>query len=163
MTEACQGCGGIYDFYEGPTHAYMTSSPACWHRYGQILAYEYSDKNLFDAAHRLTVDAYALQHPGDINDRRANQSVHLHYVSLFLIFEKNMSHELATQSLGKLAKSEFPNRPRAPAFYTFTASDFDYSTPLSHHDHAFKWAKSTYEVWSELKPYAQDRVKGLGY
>jgi len=48
---------------DGPAHAYMLSSPGCWAAYGELLAREYSD-SAYRRLHRLSVDAYALQHPG---------------------------------------------------------------------------------------------------
>jgi Family of unknown function (DUF5946) len=58
---ACIGCG--VPAIDGPTHRYMESSPGCWHAYGEVLAQEYSDE-AFRAAHRLTSDTCAVQHPG---------------------------------------------------------------------------------------------------
>jgi hypothetical protein len=63
----------------------MLGSPGCWAAYGRVLEREYSDPVLFGAAHRLTVDAYALQHPGDPRERRAVQSFWLHGASLWLV------------------------------------------------------------------------------
>ena len=82
----CDGCGLTLPRIEGPTHAYMLSSPACWKIYGEILAREYSNGDYWQV-HRLTVDTYALQHPGK-QDSRAIQSVNVHLASLYLIFKK---------------------------------------------------------------------------
>jgi hypothetical protein len=60
---ACVGCGAIFEDREGPTHRYTESSPACWAAYGEVVAREYSDSS-YAALHGLTVDAYAVQHPG---------------------------------------------------------------------------------------------------
>ena len=78
MSEKCFACGGSFEPVEGPTHKYMLSSSGCWKAYGELLAREYENPMLFGAVHRLTVDAYALQHPGDPSDRRARQSVWVH-------------------------------------------------------------------------------------
>ena len=59
----CIGCGALVPQQDGPTHRYMESSPGCWAIYCEVLAQEYSDI-AFATAHRLTVDAYAVQHPG---------------------------------------------------------------------------------------------------
>ena len=82
MEQPCFSCGGCFERHEGPTHKYMLSSPGCWKAYGELLAREYGNPLLFGAVHRLTVDAYALQHPGNPSDRRATQSVWIHYVAL---------------------------------------------------------------------------------
>jgi len=65
----------------------MLSTAGCWSCYGDLLAREYENPVLFGAVHRLTVDSYALQHPGDTNDRRAIQSVWVHYAALQLALE----------------------------------------------------------------------------
>lgn len=83
---ACPGCGALLPAEAGPTHAYMRSSPACWARFGEILAREFSDPAYF-ALHQLTVDAYAVQHPGGA-DRRAIQSVGLHLMTLCMVLEE---------------------------------------------------------------------------
>ena len=85
--QECFGCGGLFPEMSGTTHKYMPSTAGCWSSYGDLLAREYENPVLFGAVHRLTVDAYALQHPGDTKDRRAIQSVWVHYAALHLAFE----------------------------------------------------------------------------
>lgn len=69
---SCPGCGAQLPDIEGPVHRYMTSSPACWRLFGELLAAEYSDPDLI-VTHRLSVDTYAIQHPGG-QSRQAIQS-----------------------------------------------------------------------------------------
>ncbi len=66
-------------------HPYMRSSSACWRRFGEILAREFGDPAYF-ALHQVTVDTYAVQHPG-VAERRAIQSVGLHLMTLCLVLE----------------------------------------------------------------------------
>ena len=61
---ACPQCGVDLPDEDGPTHRYLGASPACWAAYCQALEREYADPAFFKN-HRMTVDAYALQHPGD--------------------------------------------------------------------------------------------------
>lgn len=35
---ACPGCAAVLPEQQGPTHAYRRSSPACWARFGEVLA-----------------------------------------------------------------------------------------------------------------------------
>ena len=72
-TCGCLSCGGVFPDIDGPVHRYMKSSPGCWAVYGEVLAREYEDPYFFEV-HRLTVDAYAVQHPGS-TDRQSIQSV----------------------------------------------------------------------------------------
>ena len=81
----CPGCRLLLPEGEGATHPYIGSSPACWALFGDILAREYSDPAYF-RRHQLTVDTYAVQHPGR-PERRSVQSVALHLVTLCLILE----------------------------------------------------------------------------
>jgi hypothetical protein len=50
----------------------MTSSPACWAAFNQVIGREFSNPDLM-SIHRLSVDAWAVQHPGD-GSRRAQHS-----------------------------------------------------------------------------------------
>ena len=79
----CPGCSADLDPELGPTHDYMTASPACYARFTAVLAHEYSNPALL-ATHRLSVDTYAVQHPGDGSERRMVQSVGLHLARLHL-------------------------------------------------------------------------------
>jgi hypothetical protein len=42
VVERCVGCNAEVEVIEGPIHRYMTSAPACWKRYGELLAVLYS-------------------------------------------------------------------------------------------------------------------------
>jgi len=52
----CPGCGSRLPAVEGPVHAYMTSSPACWAAFNAVIAREFGNPDLMPI-HRLTVDA----------------------------------------------------------------------------------------------------------
>lgn len=69
-------------------HPYMVSSAACWTRFGEVLALEFSDPAWF-GAHQVTVDAYAVQHPGQ-PERRSIQSVALHLMTLGMVCEREL-------------------------------------------------------------------------
>jgi len=80
MKTRCLGCGAEFDEMDGPTHKYMTSSPACWARYGELLGVLATRHDL-QAVRQMCVDAYAVQHPGTPNPQ-AIQSVALHLLSV---------------------------------------------------------------------------------
>jgi len=161
MTEICTGCGAEFAPETGPTHAYMLSSPACWRAYGEVLTREYQDKTLFDAAHRFTVDAYALQHPGLPDERRAYQSVRLHYASLFLIFERGESQARATRLLGQLAKSDHKPLPGLHAPFEITVAEMTAIRIDKHVDKARNWARDSFDKWSILKDETARLISGL--
>ena len=161
MYEICLGCRSSFLQIDGPTHKYMLSSAACWKHYGDVLAREYQDPELFAAAHRLTVDAYALQHPGTPDDRRASQSVRLHYISLFLIFEYGWTHKDALGALKALANKPFDPLPSSPDVYPVTVADVWQAAEIDHVETVTRWARSAYAAWSPLHPYAKDVVSEL--
>lgn len=80
MRTPCVGCGAVFDALDGPVHRYMTSSPACWARYGELLGVLATRPDL-QAVRQMCVDAYAVQHPGTPNPQ-AIQSVALHLLSM---------------------------------------------------------------------------------
>jgi hypothetical protein len=87
-TSACPGCSGEFVPLDGPTHAYMESSPGCWRVFGELVAADYSSVERM-AFHQVIVDAYAAQHPGN-GDRRQVQSVGLHLMTLCLFLEHDV-------------------------------------------------------------------------
>ena len=151
----CIGCKLVLPVTKWPTHSYILSSPACWKLYGEVLAREYSDKAYWKV-HRLTVDAYALQHPGE-NNRRAIQSVNVHLASLYLIFEKNTTYDNATQQIAniiKIHKADLKFIVPPESCGQLTILDvWKATTAQEHADLVRQWARSTYEAWSHhLKP-----------
>ena len=59
----------MVDNIEGKPHNYIGAVQGCWNLYGIILAKEYLKYNALELTHRLTVDTYAVQHPGYPNRR----------------------------------------------------------------------------------------------
>ncbi len=49
----CPGCGALLPAEAGPTHPYIRAWPACWARYGEVLAREFGDPDYF-RLHQLT-------------------------------------------------------------------------------------------------------------
>ena len=77
----CRGCNALVPDIEGPVHKYVSSAPGCWKVFGEVQADE-SLRFRHPPEHRLVVDAYMAQHPGDAQDRRDRQSVFVHLVAL---------------------------------------------------------------------------------
>jgi hypothetical protein len=123
MSEVCFACGGRFAaLHDGPTHAYMASSSGCWDAYTKVLAREYADPSLFGRCHRLTVDAFAVQHSGNPDERRARQSFWIHGASLWLVLRMGRSHAEATAALKLLAQGDFPVPP-SPSRFALTHAD----------------------------------------
>jgi hypothetical protein len=145
----CFGCGGTFPDREGPTHRYMESSPGCWTVYGEVLGREYSDRE-YGILNRLTVDAYAVQHPGR-RKRQAVQSVALHLISLCLILERGKSVDDATRAihLGAARKNYFAWLEPPNSMGPVTVADIQHAQAA--HDHLVlvkNWAKSAWLAWA---------------
>ena len=112
-SDHCPGCGApLPDDPNGAHHRYMTSSSGCWETFGQVLAREFSEPGWF-AEHRLTVDTYAAQHPGE-DDRRQRQSVALHLIALCHRLEHRLDAEALLRSLPSGPPASSPGRPPRP-------------------------------------------------
>ena len=145
----CPGCGSRLPAVEGPTHAYMTSSPACWDAFGKVIAREFQNPDLMEI-HRLSVDAWAVQHPGD-GSRRAIQSVGLHLARLMVQLEGGLS--LADANAAMLAfaarKSTLPALP-SRATYTLTVADVvGAEAPTDHARAVRSWAEAVWSDWAD--------------
>ncbi len=127
----------------------MESSPACWAAYGQVLAREYSDIR-FARCHQLTVDAYAVQHPGRPS-AQSIQSVGLHLMSLCLAFE----HAAGTTEIRIVlqASKEFKKKliwlEPPPKRGEITIADILSVTSARAHARQVRvWAESAWKAWS---------------
>ena len=162
----CPGCGGLFPDRDGPVHRYMTSSPGCWAAYGEVLAREYSTPALMPV-HRLSVDAYAVQHPGD-GWRPAVQSVGLHLARLLLQLDHGLAGPAANAVMLELGKrkAELPRLQthRAPAL---TVADVVCARSVPAHLSAVQgWAEAAAEQWAEhrdsIRRWAEPALRGLG-
>jgi hypothetical protein len=161
MSERCFACSGSFEAVEGPTHQYMLSSPGCWNAYGTLLAREYESPMLFGAVHRLTVDAYALQHPGNPSDRRARKSVWIHYAALYLSLRKKENHVRIPRVMQKLTVRSFPALPPAPALFDVTLEDVLAQGATNHISAVKAWANCAFEAWAELEDQTVAMLKSL--
>ena len=162
LLRKCFGCGGLFPEASGATHKYMLSTAGCWSSYGALLVREYESPVLFGAVHRLTVDAYALQHPGDINDRRAIQSVWVHYAALYLAFEQKRPLGDIPLVMQKLAGGSFPPLPTVPAFFEVTHADVIAGPVDSHAVLVRNWAQCAYHAWSALSQPTKGILNRIG-
>ncbi len=149
----CPGCGALFPDVDGPVHRYIESSAGCWAAYGEVLAREYTDPRYADI-HRLTVDAYAVQHPGRPSPQSI-QSVAVHLISLCLILEYGVDMHRATEAIGTAiqAKGKYRWLPPPVGTYARTVADVQKArTVQEHHDLVHAWAKCVWSFWSEHHP-----------
>ncbi len=149
LTERCVGCGAELTAVEGPTHRYLESSPSCWAVYGEVLAREYSDFELM-GVHKLTVDAYAVQHPGRPSPQTI-QSAGVHLIRLYLIFERGFPPERTDAVMRAAArhKSTFHWLEPPAGLGPLTAADVARAgSTQRHRDLVRQWAEQMWAVWA---------------
>ena len=149
--QRCFACGGLFLESDGPTHRYMLSTPGCWSAYGTLLAREYEAPGLFAEVHRLTVDAYALQHPGRPDEQRAVQSVWVHFAALYLVFEERRPHAAVAPVMGRLTAAKLPPLEIRPSGFEVTHRDVLDSPRADHAAAVRRWATCAYEAWAPLR------------
>jgi hypothetical protein len=150
---SCVGCGGQFPESDGPTHRYMESSPGCWACFGEVLTREYSDLR-YREVHRLTVDAYAIQHPGQPS-LQCIRSIALHSISLCAIFEEGVEMGQATKIIQQAAKDKerFVWLTPPASMGALTIADIHPAKdPQEHARLVHQWARSAWSAWSEHHP-----------
>lgn len=144
----CPSCG-FKGPGDGPTHDYLTVSPACWARYGEVMAKEYSDRAYWPS-HRRLVDAYAGQHSIG-SDRRARQSLWIHMAALMLAFHDEVDDAVIPSFLGRAAKSghPFPELALPPKAHSVDLTGV-HSAPdvAAHHRAVEAYARGVLAAWT---------------
>ncbi len=146
----CFSCAADAPDIDGPVHSYMDSSPGCWAVFGEVLAREYSDIT-YARYHRITVDAYALQHPGGPS-RRSIQSVAVHLISLYLILENSVTMHEATRFIQKATRHKNMffklTPPENPGSLTIV-DVWQAADGLEHGKVVKKWADCVWAAWKD--------------
>ncbi len=153
----CPGCGAVLPKIDGPVHRYMDGSPACFELFNKIPAFEYSDPCLLPT-HRLTVDTYAVQHPGSKGSRQQIQSVGLHLSRLGLQLDRPTSPKETNDVMLGLSKHKHTlELLEPPKRFSMTVTDVaeHAGTPL-HSEKVRAWALSTWNDWAAHHEYIQD-------
>jgi Family of unknown function (DUF5946) len=147
--DRCPGCGALLPRADGPRHPYLGASAGCWRRYGEVLAREFEDPTVFAAAHQLSVDAYAAQHPGQ-RERRAIQSVAVHLMGLCLWFEHGLDPALGPRfkrNMIRRAAVAWLEPPASIGSLT-VLSVLSAVTPDEHVAAVKAWARDVWHAWS---------------
>jgi hypothetical protein len=139
----------------------MTSSSACWAAFGRVLEAEYSMPELMPV-HRFSVDAYAVQHPGDPADRRALQSVGLHLARLWRQLEHPMPPAETNEVMkGFAARKETLISLSPPPRFTITVADVaPYAGTSAHGQKTLAWARAAWSDWSMHHAYIRRWAAG---
>lgn len=157
---ACYGCGALVSDAPGKPHKYLGTVWGCWEVFGEVLAREYEVGFVsgLGVTHRLTVDAYALQHPGTPG-RQTIQSMNVHLASLYMLLERGLGWSDVTngirRSLG--AASEFlwlePPVPNGAMTVLDVAAARDME---EHKELAERWARGVWQAWSKHHDHVRE-------
>lgn len=134
---------------EGPSHRYIGASPGCWEIFCRVLAREYSDLD-YHSVHRLTVDSYAVQHPGSPSPQSI-RSVALHLIGLYSVLEQGYPPAQATRVLGKVAarKASWRWLEPPPAWGSLSVLDVLWAKdPSEYREVVFRWAGQVWAAWA---------------
>ncbi|MEM6796655.1 MAG: DUF5946 family protein [Acidobacteriota bacterium] len=153
-TEICIACGLKTEKVDGPLHKYLVSSPGCWAKFGEVLAREYENPQ-YMAVHALTVDAYALQHPGYESAQTIN-SANVHLASLYCFFELGKSiGELSQvkQDLTRYKDQFLWMDPPEEASEITVADVLESESASEHREAVLRWSEYIYGRWEAQYPY----------
>lgn len=149
--QACPGCGALVPDVSGPVHKYVPSLPGCWRTFGEIQADE-AQRFGYPAVHRVVVDAYMAQHPGDGRDRRDRQSVFVHLVALCAVLEHGLTDPYVTKMLGGVIRrrdGDFPVLQRRKGPGELTVLHMVGAAGLADYERrAREWATAVWDSWS---------------
>ena len=159
----CFACGAKTLNVPGESHPYMLSSPGCWIMYGEVLEREYSDVR-YSRAHHFTVDAFAIQHPGNQSDIRAVNSVNIHLASLYMIFERGLNVSEAAVFKNNYAQHhkgndifEWLHPPESSSELTIF-DIWNNEKPELHAGLSEKWARSVWHQWAPHHKHVEQLV-----
>ncbi len=157
----CPGCGALVRDMPGEAHRYIGASAGCWEVYGEVLAREYGEYGYPEPTHRLTVDTYAVQHPGNPG-RQANQSVNVHLMGLCCVLDLGMDGRQATRAISLVIR-------RRPAFAwlgppvpngRITVLDVVKAQDLAEHQRLVEaWARDVWQAWSPHHRLVRDMLR----
>ena len=160
---ACPSCGAVTAAVVGPVHRYLDSSPGCWAAYGQVLEKEYSDF-AYGKNHRLTVDAYALQHPGKPSSQTISSAA-VHLASLCQILEHGMKPLESTEFMQNFVKHKecFTWLEPPENLGDVTVVDvLEVESSKQHLAQVEEWANATWLAWQQHHEQIETWIKEYG-
>ncbi|NKB32852.1 MAG: hypothetical protein GKR91_07115 [Pseudomonadales bacterium] len=150
VESVCPSCGAVTKGQDGPVHRYLESSPGCWAAYGEVLAREYSNF-AYARNHRLTVDAYALQHPGSPSPQTISSAA-VHLASLCQILEHGLAFQSTTEFMQKFAQHKSSFDWLEPPTDMGTITVMNVLAAESGEDHLKQveaWAEAIWAAWHQ--------------
>jgi hypothetical protein len=113
-----------------------------------VLAKEYGEYN-YPPVHRLIVDAYAAQHPGEPT-RQTIQSFTVHLIGLHLMLDLKYAADWTTKTISKADQKSQDYHWLEPPSYLggMTILDVYWAENLEDHtDRAHIWVHAVWQAW----------------
>lgn len=126
---------------------YYNTSPECWAVYTEVLAAEFGNAPLFAQVHQLTVDTYAVQHPGGDHP---DKSIFVHLAGLHLVLDRGYAPMRVPPLLQELVRTvpEWPHFETPPDLGPLTVLDVALAgSPEAHVQVVREWAGTLREAW----------------
>jgi hypothetical protein len=159
---ACVGCGGRVPDIDGPVHRYMTAAPGCWRAYTELLGGGLPPS----PAAGLTVDAYAVTHPG-VPGPQSTPSVWIHLLTLCFVLERRWPVDQAIR-LRRAGADSFTGWPwLTPPASMGEVSAIDLDAALRARDGGAavaltrRWVDSAWAAWADHHPAVRSRADAL--
>lgn len=146
----CPGCGAYVEDLDEPQHEYLGTVPGCWKVFSMVLEREYGEYQCPENAHRLAVDAYAMQHPGAPGPKQ-QQSMNVHLMSLYMGQEGSASNHAIMEARQRLvdASEELPWLDPPKSRGKRNVLDVLRATSLDAHVAAVEaWAQDVWAAWA---------------
>jgi hypothetical protein len=160
----CPGCGAVVPDTDGPVHKYVPSAPGCWQAFGEVQADE-AQRFGYPPAHRIVVDSYMAQHPGDGGDRRDRQSVFVHLVGLCAVREHDLPRPYVTKLLGDVIRrrrGDFPILARTDGPGPLTVLHMIGADHLDDYERrALEWSIAVWESWNAQHALIQTELDAV--
>jgi Family of unknown function (DUF5946) len=165
MTQTkCPGCGAVVPDTDGAMHKYVPSAPGCWQTFGEVQADE-ALRFRYPPAHRMVVDAYMAQHPGDGSDRRDSQSVFVHLVGLCAALEHDLAYPYVTKLLGQVLRrrqGDFPILARTEGPGPLTVLHMTGAADLEDYERrAREWSIAVWQSWDAQHTLIQNELAAV--
>jgi hypothetical protein len=161
-TVVCVGCHGVVPDIDFAIHRYMTAAPGCWRAYTELLGGGLPPS----PAAGLTVDAYAVTHPG-VPGPQSTPSVWIHLLTLCFVLERRWPVDQASR-IRRLGADSYQGWPwLTPPESMGDVSAIDVFAALTSGDGAAalsltrRWVDGAWAAWSAHHPAVRSRADAL--
>ena len=146
----CPGCGLRMPVSDRAAYkGYYNASPECWVLCTEVLGSEFGNAVLFGQVHQLTVDTYAVQHPGG---KHPDKSIATHLAGLHLVLDRGIRPSNVSKLLQRLAEAvkTWPHFPPPNDLGPLTVCDVALTESVEAHIKTVEeWAGMVWNAWSQ--------------